>query len=150
MFLLNKFINKKTLSFGAVGVFNTLVDYGIFNVLVLIVGARPFVANFISTSIALSISYFLNKRFVFKHAGTFDIKSATLFLGFTAFGLWIIQGIGLSLMIHIVQNNAPDLYLNHEFIVVNAAKLISSIGSILWNYLTYNHFVFKTHEEPNN
>lgn len=141
------FINKrrvtKAAKFGGVGVLNTIIDYAAFNVLLLGLGIKPFWANLVSTTAALSFSYFMNKRFVFKHAGVFDVRSALLFLGFTAFGLWIIQGAGLALIIHWTQTNYPALYANHEFIIANGAKLIASIGSIIWNFTTYNSIVFK-------
>lgn len=141
--LLNKHRIKKLVGFGGVGVINTLIDYAIFNLLLLGFGVRPFVANLISTSVALSFSYFANKRFVFKHAGAFDIKSAALFIGFTLFGLWVIQGLGLSLIIHWVQTNYPAMYAEHQFLVANGAKLIASLASIVWNFTTYNTIVFK-------
>ncbi len=138
---------KKVAGFGGVGILNTFVDYAIFNLLIAGFGTKPFVANLVSTTIALSFSYVLNKRFVFKHAGRFDIKSASLFLGFTAFGLWVIQGLGLSLIIHWTKTNYPDLYASHEFLVVNGAKLIASAGSIIWNFTTYNSIVFKNNRQ---
>lgn len=134
---------KKFVKFGSVGILNTVVDYGIFNFLIAGFDFRPFYANFISTTVALVFSYFMNKRYVFKHAGKFDVKSAALFFGFTAFGLWIIQGVGLSLIVHWTQTNLPELYAEHEFLVVNGAKLVASVGSIAWNFTTYNSIVFK-------
>lgn len=139
----NKSSVHKIARFGFVGLLNTVIDYAVFNIIVFGFGVRPFVANFFSTSIALTFSYFMNKRYVFKHAGKFDVKSATLFFGFTAFGLWIIQGVGLSLIVHWTQTNLPELYAEHEFLVVNGAKLLASICSIAWNFTTYNSIVFK-------
>jgi len=134
---------KKVVSFGGVGVVNTIIDYAIFNLLLIGFGVRPFVANLVSTSFALTFSYFANKRFVFKHQGVFDVKSAVLFIGFTLFGLWIIQGAGLALIIHWVQTNYPALYSEHEFLIANGAKLVASIASIIWNFTSYNMVVFK-------
>lgn len=134
---------KKIAGFGSVGVINTIIDYAIFNLLLIGFGMRPFVANLVSTSFALTFSYFANKRFVFKHHGVFDIKSALLFIGFTLFGLWIIQGAGLALIIHWVQTNYPTLYSEHEFLIANGAKLIASVASIVWNFVAYNYIVFR-------
>lgn len=141
--LLNKHRIKKLAGFGGVGVINTLIDYAIFNLLLLGFGVRPFVANLVSTSFALTFSYFANKRFVFKHAGVFDVKSAALFIGFTLFGLWVIQGLGLSLIIHWVQTNYPATYAAHEFLIANGAKLVASLASIVWNFVAYNSVVFR-------
>ena len=143
----SKHLVKKAAKFGGVGVLNTIIDYAIFNALLLGLGVKPFYANLVSTTAALSFSYFMNKRFVFKHAGAFDVRSAVLFLAFTAFGLWVIQGFGLALIIHWIQTNYPALYANHEFIVVNSAKLVASVGSIIWNFATYNSIVFKHQPE---
>lgn len=147
--LLNKHRVKKLVGFGGVGVINTLIDYAIFNLLLIGFGVRPFVANLVSTSFALTFSYFANKRFVFKHAGVFDVKSAVLFICFTLFGLWIIQGAGLALIIHWVQTNYPTLYNEHEFLIANGAKLIASIASIIWNFVAYNYVVFRKKQPLN-
>ena len=138
------------MGFGSVGVLNTIVDYAIFNLLFLGIGLRPFAANIASTSVALTMSYFLNKRFVFKHGKGFDKKSAALFVGFTLFGLWVIQGAGLSLIIHWVETNYPAVYADHTFLIANGAKMLASIGSIIWNFTTYNYIVFRKKQTPDN
>lgn len=145
----SKQLVKKIAGFGGVGVLNTIVDYAIFNVLLMSFGVHPFWANIASTSAALTCSYFLNKRYVFKHGKGFDAKSAFLFIDFTLFGLWVIQGLGLSLIIHWVQTNYPALYADHTFLIANGAKLLASVGSIVWNFVTYNTIVFK-HSKPTN
>jgi putative flippase GtrA len=85
----------------------------------------------------------MNKRFVFKHKGKFDVKSAALFLSVTLFGLWIIQGLGMVLLIDVVKAINPTLYTNHPYLVANVAKLAASVISIVWNFVMYNSVVFK-------
>jgi putative flippase GtrA len=97
----------------------------------------------VSTLCALTFSYFMNKRFVFKHHGKFDVKSAVLFLSVTLFGLWIIQGLGMVLLIDVTKTINPSLYANHPYLVTNVAKLAASFVSIVWNFVLYNSVVFK-------
>ena len=130
--------------FGGVGILNTFVDYAIFNIMFLGFDIKPFTANIVSTTVALSLSYFLNNRYVFKHGRGFDTKSAVLFVAFTLFGLWVIQGAGLAIIIHWMETTHPSLYANHTFLIANGAKLFASAGSIIWNFTTYNSIVFKT------
>jgi putative flippase GtrA len=51
-----------------VGVFNTLLDLGLFSLFAVVVGIHPLVANILSTSITLCVSYLLNRVFVFRTA----------------------------------------------------------------------------------
>lgn len=140
---LNKSFVKKFIKFGGVGVLNTIIDYAVFNFCLSAFGMSPFYANFFSTSAALSFSYFANKSYVFKHGKGYDHRSALSFVLVTTFGLWIIQGLGLAMIVHLVQSNHAAFYASHEYLVINVSKLIASVASIVWNFIMYDTVVFK-------
>lgn len=49
-----------------VGGFNALLDLGLFTLGAVVIGLHPLVANIVSTSITLCVSYLLNRVFVFR------------------------------------------------------------------------------------
>jgi|APCry1669189034_1035192.scaffolds.fasta_scaffold36187_2 putative flippase GtrA len=136
-------LNNRVTRFIFVGSLNTILDYLIFNLLIFLFSLKPVEANFISTSCALGFSYFLNKRLVFKHQGIIDKRSAILFIAFTLFGIWVIQGGLIYLIVNWVQHTQPNLYAAHKLIVPDIAKIFATGASLIWNFTSYNLFVFR-------
>jgi putative flippase GtrA len=67
-----------------------------------------------------------------------------LFFVFTIIGIWVIQNG----CIFLIQNFAPHFGLS-DFLFANIAKIIASIPSLIWNYITYNKIVFREkHKTP--
>lgn len=130
-------IGGKPLRFVIVGVVNTIVDFGIMNVLKLI-GLPTIVANTISTGVAMVCSFFLNKKYTFRDAGDNYARQVILFFVFTMIGIWGIQNGA----IYLITKYLPHFGLSDQ-LFANAAKLLASVFSLTWNYLTYNRFVFK-------
>ncbi|MDR0483121.1 MAG: GtrA family protein [Cellulomonadaceae bacterium] len=124
-----------------VGAVNTGIDFGILNLLVHL-GVPLLPANIVSTSVALCFSFVANKKFTFKASGGSVWKQALLFLGFTLFGLWVIQGA----ILHLAQWAFPD-FMN-TFVGLNVAKLVATVFSLIWNYLTYDRIVFRESADP--
>lgn len=128
--------NKKPLRFAVIGVANTGLDFLVLNILVL-VGLPEIVANTASTGIAMTFSFFMNKKWTFNSDSKNYGREVVLFVLFTLFGLWVIQNGIIWLIVHYL----PHFGLS-DIIVLNAAKLIASAFSLVWNYLTYDRFVF--------
>jgi putative flippase GtrA len=90
--------------FGIVGAFNYILDVGLFNLL-LTQGLhhKPLTAKTISTVIAATSSYFMNRHWTWRHRarrglwreyGTFIVLSAValaITLGFLAFGQYVLH-----------------------------------------------------------
>lgn len=133
--LLKKHAEK--LRFALVGSFNTALDFGILFGLVFL-GLDRIPANYISTFVAFIFSFFANKTFTFRSKGGNIGKQFVLFVLVTLFGLWVIQpiiilGVGSVL-------DPTDL---SEPVVLFAAKITATVGSLIWNYLLYSRVVFK-------
>jgi putative flippase GtrA len=80
--------------FGVVGALNYVVDVGIFNALVLgPLDHRPLTAKTISTAVAVTNSYFLNRRWTFSHrVSTGHPREFALFVFLSGVGLAITLG----------------------------------------------------------
>jgi putative flippase GtrA len=145
----------KILKFGAVGVLNTLIDFAIFNVLSSRrVGLSKIQANLVSTTVAMTFSFFVNKSYVFgANGGNVSLQIAA-FLAVTAFGLYVLQNIVIYALTEkwtwpgktafaIVKVIGLHKIFNQEFVMKNSAKIAATFVSLTWNYLLYQGVVFK-------
>ncbi len=142
--------------FGLVGILNTAIDFILFNVLTnKKIGLRKIPANLISTSVAMLVSFTLNRGFVFNATGGNIYLQSAEFFAVTAFGLYVLQNIVIWLLLEkwewpvefvwkVVQLIKLDKYMGHEFVRKNAAKAAATLVSLTWNYLMFSFIVFKT------
>ncbi len=151
-------IKRQVLAFGIVGAINTAVDFIILNILRIVFGMPHIPANIISTTTAMLLSFFANKRVVFGSDTKSHTREIVLFFLFTIFGLYIIQnGIILVLveasdwpgdmLVSILKVIRLDGIFSRDFALTNTAKLIATIASMTWNYFTYKKYVFKSSGE---
>ena len=129
--------------FITVGISNTLIDWGVLNLLILITGIPAglsySVFKGISFLIALINSYFWNKFWTFKKR---DIgKSGTEFLQFlviSATGMGINVGIA-SFVVNII---GPQAGISLK-VWATMGAVIATVFSMVWNFLGYKFIVFK-------
>jgi putative flippase GtrA len=157
--VIHKAKNIRFLRFASVGVLNTLLDFTILNVLVKIfnitsVNKRGVIlASIVSGSVVSFVSFYLNKKYVFKAGGSRKQQYFKL-LAVTLFGIYVIQAgiisltlshvgglveFGHSILIHIGLGNIFSL----DFLKVNIAKVFGTVGIMIWNYTLYRKFVFR-------
>jgi len=125
------------LRFAIVGGANTALDF-ILLFLFVNLGIDKILANYFSTGASLIFSFFANKSFTFKHKTGNAKKQFAAFLLVTITGLWVLQPI----IIWIV-TSALESQITNDSILLFVAKLIATIGSLIWNYLLYSRLVFK-------
>ena len=123
--------------FAIVGGANTALDFLVLFLFVNL-GVDKIVANYISTTTALVFSFFANKSFTFKDKTGNAKKQFGLFLLVTLAGLWVLQPIIIWL-----STTALEQYITNESVLLFVAKLIATVGSLIWNYLLYSRLVFK-------
>src|SRR4051794_36553 len=76
--------------FGVVGVINTVLDIGLFNYLHFGAGLNPLEAKTLSTVVAATSSYFMNRHWSFRHRERTGLRREyPLFFLFNALGLLI-------------------------------------------------------------
>jgi putative flippase GtrA len=142
---------KRFGKFGLVGIFNTGLDFLLYNLLSSFLGFGLVTANIISTTVAMTISFLANKRLVFAKRDGSAVRQAALFFGVTAFGMYVLQSGTIHLLteywlapLEFVVSIAHAFgIVNHdEFIIKNGAKAAATIVSMSWNYIMYKKVVF--------
>lgn len=129
--------HAEKLRFALVGSANTAIDFGLLFAFVAF-GLPVIASNFVSTSVALTFSFFANKTFTFKDDSKNHGSQLVNFLIITLFGLWVIQPI----IIEGTKLLTSNLSLNNS-VVLLIGKLLATAVTLIWNYLLYRKFVYK-------
>lgn len=131
-------IRHRTARFIVVGVMNTAVDFVVLFSMVTYFRTPILVANVLSTSVALIVSFLLNKHAVFRDADAHSTRQVLIFIGITLIGLWIVQG----LIISVISSYLGSVSDIDEKLVLVIAKLVATGVTLVWNYILYSRFVF--------
>jgi len=125
-----------------VGVLNTLIDFGILNLLIWLTGITAGLAiaplNAVSFLTATTNSYFWNKFWTFEKKGGVRPKEFTQFLIISGIGIGVNTGImvaGTSLISPLL-GLSPGAW-------ANLMKVLATLVSMVWNFLGYKFIVFK-------
>lgn len=138
-FLRRERVLGQVIRFGLVGGLNTLVDYGLFNLLVVVFSMNPVAANPISVSAGIINSFLWNKQWTFAAGGWHRwYRQAILFLIVSVIGLLINTG-GLWLLNRLTGADSV--------LAVNLQKLGASVLSLTWNFVGYRFLVFRKARE---
>ena len=148
--------------FAAVGVINTIVDIVLLNILRVATHtttdetSKLILLNLISASTVAIMSFYLNRRYVFKSEETKN-RMFLPFLAVTLSSIFILQSlvIGLALsafdpIAKVFMELARDLHIpllqdfTLNFYEANIAKICATGASMVWNYIWYNKVIFKT------
>lgn len=146
-----------------IGVINTLSDFILLNLLRVLSHTqsgqtkRLILLNIISASTVASLSFYLNRKYVFKAT---DVRNHMFipFLAITLTGIFIIQSavIGFSLhyfdpLAQFIMNMVSALPVIKNFSLnfyeTNIAKACATIVAMFWNYSLYNLLVFRKVKE---
>jgi putative flippase GtrA len=129
--------------FGFVGVVNTLIDFGLLNLLFYLAdhpsGAGLLVCNGIAFFVASLNSYSMNKNWTFSDKNPGTVSQFVLFMLFTLTGLAINSGIIYLLTMPAVSPESVSVVL-----WVNIAKATATLISMFWNFSSYRRFVFRS------
>lgn len=126
--------------FGAVGGINTLIDFGILNLLMLMTGITGgsglILCNVVAFIVASLNSYLMNRDWTFKDGSKGRAGQYFLFLVFAIGGL-AVNSAGLYFLMALPLDGtlSPILW-------ANGAKAAATAASMVWNFLTYRRFVF--------
>lgn len=137
-----KSLAKQTLAsdkvrFGLVGIVNTFVDFATLFLVAKLFGVPTVIANIISTSCAVAVSYVLNKKAVFGNTDRNNHRQLLQFIVVTLVGLWILQS---AIIVGITMSFASA---GHSDLVLFGAKLAATAASLVWNYIWYSRVVFR-------
>ena len=121
------------LRYGLVGGFNTLLDLALFTLFSVGLHITPLLANVMSMSIVLCVSYVLNRLFVFRskrpvRSTVVHFASVTLFTGL------VVQSAVIWVVLHLGRLLVPTL--SHS-ILAPFAKVCAMGVAMVSNYLSY-------------
>ncbi len=158
---MKRLLHHRVVRFAGVGVLNTLIDFVLLNTMIAITHThseqtiRLTLFNAISVSIVACISFFLNRKVVFRHsADETPAHHIFVFIGITLAGLFLVNEPLFALTLHFDHALATlalsifkaihITFFTENFFRTNIAKALATCGSLIWNYLLYKRFVFKT------
>jgi putative flippase GtrA len=116
-----------------VGVFNSLLDLGLFTLFAVVVGLGPLLANTLSTAITLCVSYLLNRLFVFRTDRSVQ-KTVVQFVAVTLISGLLVQSAVIWLVLDLGALVVPDL--SHDVLEPLAKVGAMGVGMVS-NYLGY-------------
>jgi len=131
--------------FGIVGVFNTIMDFGLLNFLILITGIVSgtwmIVMNATSFSLSIFNSYYWNKEWVFPSR-----KQAR----FSTFFVLTLIGLGLNTgIVFVFTTYIPPILNLSPILWANIAKVLATGVSLFWNFGAYKLIVFNENFKGN-
>lgn len=139
--------------FICVGLFNTMLDFLMFNFLAFMVHLPVLVANTISVCVGVVVSYFLNHSFVFKYHKSPSLKSFLKFFVVTGMSVLIVQTIVIAVMTPLYSSivsmllpkiSSNPMAINQQQIAVNLAKISAVCVGMFWNFFFYSKTIFNT------
>jgi putative flippase GtrA len=137
--------------FSVVGVLNTGVDLAVLNAETLLTGvtegAGYAVQKAVSFCVAVTVSYFLNKRWTFEDRSvTEQRKKLAQFFGISVMGALINVSAATAVVTYVKAMVIPltsgDLLTDQLW--VNIGALCGTGAGLLWNFLGYKYVVFKS------
>lgn len=134
---LRSIVDHQVARFASVGVVNTLVDLGLF-MLLTAVGTGVLLANFLSTSAGMAVSFLGNRAYVFGATGHLA-REVTLFAVVCAIGIWVIQPAVILGVTRALDGSALDA----GTLALGLAKCVAILVAAVWNFLLYKHLVFR-------
>jgi putative flippase GtrA len=125
----------KAVSFAAVGVVNSAVDFGVFSFAYFVIGLPIVAANIISWGVAVSGSYIMNSLTTFANESgrKLRMKSYASFVASQTAGLVA---------------NTTTVFVASYFMPVLVGKLLAIGASFLVNFSLSHFVVFRKREQP--
>jgi putative flippase GtrA len=124
--------------FGIVGAINTVLDFGLANLLYLGLGWPSLGAKTTSVAVAATSSYFMNRNWTFRHRARTGLRREyTLFFMLNGVGLLIADAC-----IVVVEQG----FDKSGVLWFNIAQLAGLALGMVFRFTTYKRFVFLSHE----
>ncbi|PZS34051.1 MAG: hypothetical protein DLM59_05420 [Pseudonocardiales bacterium] len=120
--------------FGVIGLVNTALDFGILNLLHFGMGVGPLTSKCVSTVIAATSSYFMNRHWTFKHRARSGMRREyTLF--------FLLNLIGLAIGLICIAVVRYGLHMDSPA-AINAANLVGLLIGTVFRFWSYRRWVF--------
>ena len=116
-----------------VGIGNTLLDLALFTLLAVGLGVTPVLANVGSTAVVVTLSFFLNRSWVFR-AEDAGLRAYVGFVAVTLFSALVLQSLVILGVIAAADELAPSV---GDGLVEPGAKLCAMAVGMVSNFLGY-------------
>lgn len=132
---------REVSKFGTIGAINTVVNYAVFNLLVLTVFANgQLKANVAATIVATTSSYFMNRHWTYR-----DRPKSTLRREYALFFLFNLGGMVIELGVLAVAKYGLGIT---GLVALNVAKAAATGLGMVFRFWTYRTIVFKKAPVP--
>lgn len=139
----------QAIKFGIVGVGNTLIDFGLYNLMLIFTSLSVNQSALISGAIALVNSLILNSKLTFKSKISREVSIK--FIISTLFGLFVVRNLTLSVLVRaeLVNNLIDWIAMITDWhggitgLVDNINLAIATIALMAWNFVSYKYYVYK-------
>lgn len=157
--MIQKFWSHKPVRFIAVGLINTIIDFTLLNILVVLLHLPILLGNLISVSISVTVSYFLNHYIVFESKNKLAVRTYLKFFMVTGLTVIITQSVVIHFMYPMAQdgvNNIANsvsgsyskfLLAHKDQLALNFSKALGVVCGLFINYVLYTKVVFKNKSE---
>jgi len=137
-------MTKQIIRYALVGVLNTVIDLGVLNLLVQILGWNLIAANTVAASLAIINSYLWNKYWTFANRDGGHIRQLSLFVIINL--IWVLLS---DMLVHFGTLVLQTWFANWQYWwQYNLAKCVV-VGIIMaLNFITYKWLVFNDRKQP--
>lgn len=142
-------LSMQKVRFLIAGSLNTALDFLLLNVMALAGGLPVLLANGVSVTVGITVSYALNHYFVFRYPSRISLKKFAQFFLVTGFSSLILQSLiiwGFEVFFDTTYGNSL-LFLGttgeNHFLAINIAKAVAVLVGLIWNFCMYKFVVFR-------
>ncbi len=124
-------IVRQFVKFSMVGVLNTVTSFLVYMLMSRGFGLVPLAANAIAFTVAVTISYFINRAWTFREKGRVVVKQYSIFFMIGGIGLFISESV---------------LFIIHHVLYVYdvVAFLIAAAVVVFWNFSANRAWTFSS------
>lgn len=147
---MKKLLSNEKVRFLIAGCANTALDFILLNVLVFAFAVPTLVANAISVTIGICVSYLLNHFYVFRYQEPISFRRFAMFFAITGFSSLVLQNLvilGFEALFG-TEFGRSLLFLPGEdgkqFLAINIAKATAVLLGLIWNFAFYKFVVFRS------
>ena len=127
-------VAREAAKFGAVGAFNTVLDFAVLNALVFGLGVAPLRSKVAATLVATTSSYLMNRHWTFRHRDRQHVRrESTLF--------FLLNGVGLAISLAVLGVVRYGFDLTGP-LALNAANVVALAAGMVFRFWSYRRFVW--------
>jgi putative flippase GtrA len=125
---------REMTKFGIIGVFNTALDFVVFNALHFGLGIGPLTSQCLSVVVSATSSYFMNRHWTFRHRARSGLRREYMLF-------FLFNGVGLAIALAVLAVTRYGMGLEDP-VSLNIAKIVGLVLGTLFRFWSYRRWVF--------